>query len=635
MTHFYDRILLFFVLIFCLQTVSAQNGFRSGPEQGWGIGWNNTDFWVGTGFGTTFGKTYQNNLGSGNRFFRLYTDWSGQQLEHGPNGSSDIPIIIGSTTSLQAGNNKAYYINVSNSSNRYVFRTRFGDGISNVPQLTVFEVEGEIQDISLVTQSPTMTAVTSTSNVNVTAYLTGNLSQGQGVYLRYSSDNWSSSSVVPMSGSNVTYNALIPAQAAGITVKYYVFTSGSGLTISHNDADFYTINGHNNSGSNYQYTVLAGNSTVSLVPTYPNDQQSVTLTFDATGTALEDTSNIYLHSGVSVSESNPLSFQYTKGNWGQNDGVGAMTNISGNIWSITFPSLRTFYNVPADKDIFGLNLLFRNANGTIKEDLDGANYHFSVDPGDYFNITFPTNNTHFALVGLNVTHSSVANIIPDSWVLKEIDPLTNIEISTLYSQLGSLNFSYEIPTISAGLRKFKVIVDFNGTIKYKTFFIQGYNPVVESPRPTWTKPGINYHDGDLTKATLVLHAPTYTRYKKGNGTVSGSNNTNPKENVFVIGDFNDWIPSETYKLNRDRDGWDGVTDLDSDNDRGDYWWIELSGLIPNQEYVFQYLIDGVLQIADPYTNKVSDPDDNQIPSNVYPSLIAYLPQAFRFAFQLN
>ncbi|MBK9734960.1 MAG: hypothetical protein IPO92_08335 [Saprospiraceae bacterium] len=70
-----------------------------------------------------------------------------------------------------------------------------------------------------------------------------------------------------------------------------------------------------------------------------------------------------------------------------------------------------------------------------------------------------------------------------------------------------------------------------------------------------------------------------------------------------------------------------MVDSDADNDRGDYWWIELSGLTPGQEYVFQYLIDGSIQVGDPYTNKVSDPEDSQISPLIYPNLISYRPQA--------
>lgn len=606
----------------------AQNGFRAGTaDQGWGLGWSTTDYWSGTGFGTTFGKTYQNTLGAGNRYFRLYTDWSNNQREHGPSGGNDLQVNLNTKLSLQTwGGSKAYYINVANATDRYIFRTRFGDGINNAPELVVFKVEGEIRTVSLVSQMPTATAVTATAPVTVTSNISGPLATGQSVYLRYTINNWSSSVIVPMTGSNINYNAQIPAQPSGTTVKYYIFTSGAGLTISHSDADLFTINGNTNNGNNFQYTVLAGNSAVTLNPSYPTDNQMVTLTFDATGTALEGANKVYLHSGVSATQSNPTLFQYTKGNWGQDDGIGLMTSMGGNNWSITLTSLRSYYNVPIDKDIFGLNLLFRNANGTLKEDLNGANYYFAVNPGSFFNITFPTVNHYFTPVGQAVNHTAQANDVPNSWILKEIDPITDVDISTLHTQTGGLSFLHNIPVTNTSVRKYKLTADFGGNQKFKTFLLQGYNPIGEAPRP-FLDPGIHYHPNDPTKATLILHAPTFTTFKNGNGVTTGISNTAPKTTVYVVGDFNNWTPSEAYKLFKDRDGWDGSIDVDNDGDRGDYWWITLEGLNPGQEYVFQYLIDGSIRVADPYTHKVSDPDDGQIPPTVYPNLITYRPQA--------
>ena len=93
-------ILTYLYLIFVVPGF-GQNGFRSGPEQGWGLGWNTTDYWSGTGFGSTFGKTYQNTAGSGNRYFRLYTDWSNRIREHGPTGSNDINIPFNTISTLE------------------------------------------------------------------------------------------------------------------------------------------------------------------------------------------------------------------------------------------------------------------------------------------------------------------------------------------------------------------------------------------------------------------------------------------------------------------------------------------------------------------------------------------------------
>ena len=628
MRRFYHFFVLIFVLTGFISNDSfAQNGFRS--ADGWGTGWSSTDYWVGTGFGNTYGKTYQNTSGSGNRYFRLYTDWSGNQRTHGPIESdcmtaSDEIITTGAQKNLDTwGGCKAYYINVSNTTDRYVFRTRFGDGISNTPHLVVFKVEGAIQNVSLVSQSPTSTAVTSSAPVIITSNLSGTFSTGQGVYLRFTTNNWSSSTIIPMTGSNSTYTASIPAQISGTVVKYYVFTSGSGLTIGHGDADFYTINGNNNNGANYQYTVLTSSSAVSVTPSNPTENVPVTITFDATGTPLAGATKVYLHSGVSSTESSPTTFNHTIGNWGQDNNIGLMTNIGGNNWSINITAgLRSYYNVPSEKDIFGLNFLFRSADGTLKEDNNGSNFYNAVNPGNYFKITSPSNNPQFSPVGSTLSIDVTSPLSPAIWTLDEIDPLNGNLIQNLVT--GNTNdqiFTYGLPIINTNQRKFRISADYgSGIIKVKTFVLQGYNNVNIASKPVGTKPGINYHLSDATKATLVLHAPKYTRYLKGTGILGGTNTSAAKNVVYVVGDFNNWTPSEAYKLNRD-------TVINGVNDRGDYWWITLDGLTPGQEYVFQYLIDGNIKVADPYSFKISDPDDHQISSAIYPGLISYRPQA--------
>lgn len=81
-----------------------------------------------------------------------------------------------------------------------------------------------------------------------------------------------------------------------------------------------------------------------------------------------------------------------------------------------------------------------------------------------------------------------------------------------------------------------------------------------------------------------------------------------KTSVYLIGDFNNWTVSEDYKMEKDEN----------------LFRLKIGGLEKNKEYVCQYLIDNKIRIADPYANKVSDPDyDTGISSGIYPNLIAY------------
>ena len=52
--------------------------------------------------------------------------------------------------------------------------------------------------------------------------------------------------------------------------------------------------------------------------------------------------------------------------------------------------------------------------------------------------------------------------------------------------------------------------------------------------------------------------------------------------------------------------------------------LTIDGLIPKKEYICQYLVDENLKIADPYSEKISDPsNDSYISNSTYPNLIQY------------
>ena len=123
----------------------------------------------------------------------------------------------------------------------------------------VFETFATPVSVSSVTQSPIAGSVATGNAVTITATTSANLPTGQGVFLRYSTNNFSSSTILNMTGSASTYTATIPATAntLGANVVYYVFTSGGTTPMAVADADFSTINLNNNTGSNYNYTVVA------------------------------------------------------------------------------------------------------------------------------------------------------------------------------------------------------------------------------------------------------------------------------------------------------------------------------------------------------------------------------------------
>ncbi|QEM08114.1 alpha-amylase [Mucilaginibacter rubeus] len=84
-----------------------------------------------------------------------------------------------------------------------------------------------------------------------------------------------------------------------------------------------------------------------------------------------------------------------------------------------------------------------------------------------------------------------------------------------------------------------------------------------------------------------------------------------KKSVSVIGDFNGWDVNDTKAvMNNTPDG--------------KRWWVQIDNIDPAAEYGYQFYIDKSLKVADPYTEKVLDPDnDSYISSDTYPNLKKY------------
>ncbi|OFX27667.1 MAG: hypothetical protein A2033_06770 [Bacteroidetes bacterium GWA2_31_9] len=209
---------------------------------------------VGTNILTT-----TSNVTAGNAYYRFYSAQSGGTT-YEPNGGSDILVSLSTSTIFQiTGSGKAYYFNTPNTTDNYVFKTS-GSGTPGTSTHVVFCIQGAVQTISSVAQNPTSANVFPGQSVIVTATTSGT-STGQNFYLRYTDDAWATSTVLSMAGAGTSYTATIPASTntASKNIEYYVFSSGpSNVAADGSNADLFTINLNNNTGSNYSYSVQAG-----------------------------------------------------------------------------------------------------------------------------------------------------------------------------------------------------------------------------------------------------------------------------------------------------------------------------------------------------------------------------------------
>ncbi len=103
----------------------------------------------------------------------------------------------------------------------------------------------------------------STQNENdITVSITTSdvLSSQETVYLRYTTDGWSTSSIVACTGTGTSYSSIILGQSASTVVDYYVFTSAMEQTFVNANVDFSTLRANNNAGLNYTYTVTSASA---------------------------------------------------------------------------------------------------------------------------------------------------------------------------------------------------------------------------------------------------------------------------------------------------------------------------------------------------------------------------------------
>ncbi len=340
---------------------------------------------------------------------------------------------------------------------------------------------------------------------------------------------------------------------------------------------------------------------VTTTPTYPTQNDSIVVYFDATqkgaSELLNYTGDVYAHTGV-ITNLGGTVWQHVIGTWGVNSTQPKLLRLGPNFYKLTIGHPRQFYNVTnSAEQIISLAFVFRSSDATkqTRPDIfynlyksgltlvvnspqvsvkfgDPQRSPFFVKPGD----TIPV-NISAATLGTKV---SSLNLYVDG---------------NLVAQSNSSNVSYNFAyaNFSAGAHNIKAVgIDTLG-IKDSTTFMMFCNPPINySPLPNGLRPGINYTGP--TTATLALFAPH-------------------KSFIYMLGDFNDWKVQTNYFMN-----------CDSVNSDSVIWWVNLASLSPGTEYAFQYLADGQIRTGDPYSEKILDPwNDPYIPSFNYPNLKPY------------
>ncbi|MEO5905109.1 MAG: alpha-amylase family glycosyl hydrolase, partial [Saprospiraceae bacterium] len=322
------------------------------------------------------------------------------------------------------------------------------------------------------------------------------------------------------------------------------------------------------------------------VPAFPTKYDDVTVYYDATqgNAALEGfTGDVYAHTGVITSESTSGNdWRHVIGNWGTADARVLMTREGANLYSISY-HISDFYNIPAGEEVLKMAFVFRNVMGSI--------VGRSTDGTDIFTDVYPSNT------GLFITlHSPSAgdvvitendSLLIDVLISDTVDlQIFNDGLQIYFDHTDRASFYYHPPSV--GLHELEFVATSDTSVQLtKKYIVIEQDPEKINP-PAGTVNGLNY----FTDSTYIfqLYAPF-------------------KEYVFLLTSANGYSADTAFQLNQSEDG--------------NTYWIELPRtLFTNDQNTYQYLVSESIRIADPHSEVVLDPNQDQF---IDPLVMATLP----------
>lgn len=342
---------------------------------------------------------------------------------------------------------------------------------------------------------------------------------------------------------------------------------------------------------------LLGFAQVSTSPSTIEIDQQITITVDINSSAsncngLDNPNKVYMHSGVG-DDSNPWGISVV-GNWGQDDGVGEMTNNGDGTWSISFIPQNYYGLSTAEASLVTkMGLVFRSDDG-LQELKDNGCTDFFLNVGA-FQVTLINPGSDGVVL---VNSGNQTQIIASN-----TNGPANYELfvdGTSYHTATNTTFYQSSFVTNITENKACQLVISQGSSSVTKPFNIFVNNTTNQAIPSGLEQGVNYNDSNPSIATLVLEAQQ-------------------KDFIYVAGSFNNWTPMAQHAMKKNPDS--------------DLFWIELTGLTSGEIETFQYWVfdqspisgsPKQVKTADPYSTLVLSPfDDPYIPAETYPNLPPY------------
>lgn len=285
----------------------------------------------------------------------------------------------------------------------------------------------------------------------------------------------------------------------------------------------------------------------------------------------------YAHTGVITTKSKSDGDWKHAPTWLNNDAKYKMEEVSEDLWRLEITNgLKEYYGLAEDEVVTKLAFVFRDAKGTVQGKTTGGAdilYELFEAGKPAVSILTPADG------GLQVINNTIT-VKGEASVKGELELKLNEE--SIIKNVNANAIQYNLLLENSGTYEITLTLTVEGEVVASdkvSFYVA--TPVTEKQVPAGMLEGINYHT-DSDSITLVLRAPL-------------------SEDVYIIGDFNDWTYNENFQMYR--------ADVQFEDEVAPtrLFWRTFAVPDATKKYGFQYLVDGKVKISDPYSEVVLDP----------------------------
>jgi len=323
---------------------------------------------------------------------------------------------------------------------------------------------------------------------------------------------------------------------------------------------------------------------LSVTPAFPSQNDTVTIIYDATqgNAALTGVIPVYAHAGLITNQSTSATdWKHVQGNWGTADANVLMTPLGNNLHKISY-HMPTFYGFGSGVAVQKMAFVFRNANGTtVGRAASGSDIYYDVYPANAGLIAQFMSPESTQLIAIN---DSLEFVIAST---AKCD-MKVYDNGNLAYQDSTKQDSFFLSDTIPGLHTVVLEASDSNTTVYDTAYYAIAPALNVAVLPGGMEMGIN----ELNDTTVFfkLYAPG-------------------KNRVYVLTSLNDYMPDTQNAMTRTPGG---------------AWWFTEMSVPAGQTFNYQYLIDGSLRVADPYSTQILDPwNDGYISAATYPNLPSY------------